>query len=125
MKNKVFNPMELIGPGTCNPPPRGEQLELWPKDEERIDTIGQNGNDGLHYGDIKHDMLLRYITDKDIVNWCNRGEDLEFCYHPFANNYELTVLTPIEETKYFGKSFVDCVKQAIIEERKKDDSIFI
>lgn len=33
--------------GKKMPEPQGEQLELWP--EERIDIIGQNGNDGLHY----------------------------------------------------------------------------
>jgi len=30
----------------------------WPTDEERIDTIGQNGNNGLHYADANKALLI-------------------------------------------------------------------
>ena len=29
------------------------ELLEWPEDEERIDIIGQNGNDGLVYGELE------------------------------------------------------------------------
>ena len=43
----------------------------WPT-EERIDTIGQNGNDGLHYLDVKKQMLASYEaspTDSELLEW--------------------------------------------------------
>lgn len=40
--------------------PPGEQLELWP--EDRVDIIGQNGNDGLHYG-VTPKVFLRGEED--------------------------------------------------------------
>ena len=39
----------------------------WPKDDRRIDNIGQNGNDGLHYTDVKSQMLNEHVTDTDII----------------------------------------------------------
>ena len=30
----------------------------WPTEEERIDIIGQNGNDGLHYADANKALLI-------------------------------------------------------------------
>ena len=33
----------------------------WPTDEYRIDVIGQNGNDGLHYADAN--KALRILDD--------------------------------------------------------------
>lgn len=29
------------------------QQNMWPADDSRIDIIGTNGNDGLHYGETK------------------------------------------------------------------------
>ncbi len=34
----------------------------WPTEEERIDIIGQNGNDGLHYEE-DCEVALRILTD--------------------------------------------------------------
>lgn len=40
--------------------------KLWPETEERIDNIGQNGGDGLHYLDVKRQMIDE-PTLKDIM----------------------------------------------------------
>jgi hypothetical protein len=101
-----------------NPPPiETKQLDLWPEDENRIDTIGQNGNDGLHYKDVKRILLREYVSPDDVLEWLATEEDLHFWYAPFAKEYNLTVITPIHRDEYTGTSYFDCVRQAVVEER--------
>lgn len=36
---------------------------VWPEDDERINTVGQNGNDGLHYEDDSIVVVEKWEDD--------------------------------------------------------------
>lgn len=63
--------------------PRPEEKVEWPEDDTRIETIGPNGNDGLHYDeppktewDPKFDLNeVRQAVDRDYQDWLDSLED--------------------------------------------------
>ncbi len=57
--------------------PRPEEKVEWPEDESRIETIGPNGNDGLHYDEVPKDWDPKFSNpiDKDYQDWLDSLED--------------------------------------------------
>lgn len=57
--------------------PRPEEKVEWPEDESRIETIGPNGNDGLHYDEVPKDWDPKFSNpiDKDYQYWLDSLED--------------------------------------------------
>jgi hypothetical protein len=43
-----------------------EKIE-WPEDNSRLDIVGQNGNDGLHYDEIDKDWDPKFNIDKETI----------------------------------------------------------
>ena len=61
--------------------PRPEPVE-WPDDDDRVDIVGQNGNEGLHYDepkkewDPKFDLNeVREAVDRDYQDWLDSLDD--------------------------------------------------
>lgn len=64
--------------------PRSEPTEKvdWPEDDDRVDIVGQNGNEGLHYDEPKKDWdpkfdlnEVRKSVDADYQNWLDSIDD--------------------------------------------------
>jgi hypothetical protein len=57
--------------------PRPEEKVEWPEDESRIETIGPNGNDGLHYDEVPKEWDPKFSNpiDKDYQDWLDSLED--------------------------------------------------
>lgn len=99
--------------------PSLNQGEEWP-DEQRINAIGQNGNDGLHYADsIKTlgEQVVNFDIGSDQVEMLSVNK-LEFEAHK-ANTDTLFRLTKFLVDNNIGKIGECCVDVAIRELTKK------
>ena len=61
---------------TLDYPKNTEVNPIFPEDEQRIDNIGQNGNDGLHYEAPEGTMLFNYSIDDATPEEWNRASAL-------------------------------------------------
>ena len=57
--------------------PRPDEKVEWPEDETRIETIGPNGNDGLHYEEVEKgwDPKFKNVIDRDYQDWLDSLDD--------------------------------------------------
>ena len=63
---KVYQPKSEAWPTYEPDPIVEEKTPEWPEDDSRTDIIGQNGNDGEHYGEIEPEMVE--IEKENITN---------------------------------------------------------
>jgi hypothetical protein len=64
--------------------PRPEEKVEWPEDETRIETIGPNGNDGLHYEEVEKgwDPKFKNVIDRDYQDWLDSLDDKDVIDSP-------------------------------------------
>lgn len=81
---KVWQPKTEAWPEWNESPedfnPRPEEKVDWPEDDTRIETIGPNGNDGLHYDFVEEpkkdwDPKFNNPIDSDYQDWLDSLED--------------------------------------------------